>query len=67
MKKLLCTVLAITSLFGLVGCVDHNDGVCDKKGCDATIGVEQYDKDHEYCPVHLAEWVAKELEKEIKD
>ena len=66
MKKLLCTVLAITSLFGLVGCVDHNDGVCDKKGCDATIGVEHYDTDHEYGPVHLAERPAKELEKELK-
>ena len=55
MKKFLCTVLAITSLFGLVGCVDHNDGVCDKKGCDATIGVIRYEKDKELCPLHALE------------
>lgn len=67
MKKLLCSVFALVCLFALVGCVDHNDGVCDKKGCDVKLGVKQYDKDHEYCPTHLAEWVANELEKELKD
>ena len=47
MKKLLCVILSLLCLLSLTGCVDHNDGVCDYKGCDITLGVIRYDKNHE--------------------
>ncbi len=42
-------------LFSLAGCVNHNDGVCDERGCDMTIGVIRYDKNNEYCLKHARE------------
>lgn len=55
MKKLLCALLALSAVFCLAGCVDHNDGVCDYKGCDKTLGVIRYDAEHELCLEHAIE------------
>ena len=30
MKKILCSILAVTALFAFAGCVNSNDGKCDK-------------------------------------
>ncbi len=53
MKKILCALLAIAAIGCFAGCVDHNDGVCDK--CNKTIGVIRYDAETELCPEHAAE------------
>ena len=55
MKKLFCALLALSAAFCFVGCVDHNDGVCDYKGCKMTLGVIRYDEDHELCLEHAIE------------
>ncbi len=52
MKKVLCIAFVLVCSFMLAGCVDHNDGVCDYKGCDMTISVVRYDKNHEFCLEH---------------
>ena len=55
MKKLIIFVLIFVLLFSMVGCVDHDDGVCDYYGCDATIGVIRYNKNNELCLKHAHE------------
>ena len=56
MKKFLCVVLALTTVFCFAGCAeDHNDGVCDHKDCDRTLGVIRYDAEHELCLEHAIE------------
>lgn len=55
MKKILSVVLALTAVFALAGCVDHNDGVCDKKDCDRTLTVVRYDEKTELCLEHAIE------------
>ena len=60
MKKLLTVILALSCLFAITGCVDHNDGVCDHKDCDRTLTVIRYDKTHELCLEHAIEEGFKE-------
>ncbi len=55
MKKLICLILITLSLFMFSGCVNHNDGVCDYEGCDRTLTVVRYDKNHELCLEHAIE------------
>ena len=55
MKKLFSLVLLLGLALNLVACVDHNDGVCDYKGCDRTLTVVRYDKTHEFCLEHAIE------------
>ena len=55
MKKILCALLAAMSVFCLAGCVDHNDGVCDNKDCDATLTVVRYNEKTELCLKHAIE------------
>ena len=55
MKKLLCALLAVAMLLMLGGCVNHNDGVCDHKDCNKTLGVIRYDETHELCLEHAIE------------
>ncbi len=49
MKKILCTIMAVFAIgCCFAGCVDHNDGVCDK--CESTTLVTQNEKkDKELC------------------
>lgn len=55
MKKILSIALALTAIFALAGCVDHNDGVCDKKDCGRTLTVVRYDEKTELCLEHAIE------------
>jgi hypothetical protein len=55
MKKILCALLALTSVICLAGCVNHNDGVCDNKDCDATLTVVRYNEKTELCLKHAIE------------
>ena len=55
MKKLFSFILLLGLALNLVACVDHDDGVCDYKDCDRTLGVIRYDKDHELCLEHAIE------------
>ncbi len=55
MKKILSVVLALTAIFALAGCVDHNDGVCDHKDCKNTLSVVRYNEKTELCLVHAIE------------
>ncbi len=59
MKKILCALIAIMAFGCLAGCVNHNDGVCDK--CKNTIGVIRYDEDTELCPTHAKEKLLEEI------
>lgn len=67
MKKLLCTVLALTALFAFAGCVDHNDGKCDECGANGKLDfVEQYDDGKsELCAECALEKGLEELDKEL--
>ena len=63
MKKLLCTVLALTALFAVAGCVDHNDGKCDECGADGKLDlVQQYDDETELCIKCAAEAALDEID-----
>ena len=55
MKRFVCIILTVVCVFLFNGCVDHDDGVCDYKGCNMTIGVIRYDKNHEFCLEHAHE------------
>ncbi len=55
MKKLLCALMAVMAVFCMAGCVDHNDGVCDNKDCDATLTVIRYNEKTELCLKHAIE------------
>ena len=56
MKKILALILLVIGAISFTAClVNHNDGVCDYKGCKTTLGVIRYDKDHELCLKHAIE------------
>jgi len=64
MKKILCTVLALASIFCLAGCVNHNDGKCDECGTEGGLlnkVTQNEEGDLELC----AECWLKEVEKEL--
>ena len=68
MKKLLCTVLALTALFAFAGCVDHNDGKCDECGANGKLDfVQQYDEKTELCAKCAAEAALDELDSALED
>ena len=63
MKKLLCALMALTTVFCFAGCVDHNDGECDECGAAGLAAVVvRYDDDTELCLKCAAELAVEELE-----
>ena len=55
MKKILGIVFAMMAVMSFAGCVDHNDGVCDKRDCGRTLTVVRYNKNTELCLEHAIE------------
>lgn len=68
MKKLLCTVLALTALFAFAGCVDHNDGKCDECGTEGGLinkVTQNKEGDEEKCGECWLKELGADWEKEL--